>query len=92
MEASCCLENDADVIMMLLLYLEVERRKESGRGSRQLLQLSEIPEIQTCPRSQVMWDFLESITPFQETVPQMYSCFHSYHYKAYYDELMLNCP
>lgn len=26
-EASCCLENDTDVIVMLPLYLEVERRK-----------------------------------------------------------------
>lgn len=69
-EASHCLENDADVTMMLPLYLEMERRKESGRGSCHLLRLSERPEMHTCPWPQVTWDFLENIIAFQETVLQ----------------------
>ena len=39
-----------------------------------------------------MSDFLENIMAFEETVLQKYSCFHSYHYKVYHDEIMLNQP
>lgn len=88
-EACCCLENYTNV-MIPPFYLEVERRQGSGRGSYQLLELCERPEIQTCPRPQVMWDFLENIMAFQETVLRRYSCFYTYYYKAYHDNFMLN--